>query len=317
MKKRYKTLFAILLGIVLILILPNVPNYYKNTMLKFSSLPHEFANYPTLDSLVLANKSTITTFTSAFPENALQLNDSTICISTYAEDNDEQLTSTWTKIDANGKPIDSLMIANNNVFEQERYLVNREESNYSTWLLDGDASFKPFTLVEDGRIVTEKEFKTHTLNVDYSDYDYYVDPETKNRYVKTAYYKERQWYEIHSTETYYIKKNCCSHNDILLKDIKEKLKLLHFEKERWYGDPFPDLRFHFNGKIPERWTGTGYFELQTKGKTIKLKIKYLYQYPDNSLAHIPLKYYEAANKSYLILYREQQQEGSTQFLIRE
>ncbi len=321
MSKKIKRFIKIISIISIIVIVPNIPNFYKSIMVSEKE-PKDAENYVYIEDLTSDNNFDVRVFTSIYPETAFRLNDSIICISTRNGDkhSEDNISSSWYKVNDHGHILDSLSIRNEYFETQGNYLVNREKEYYLSWLIDGDTLQKSFLLINEGKLIDKADFEKETDSSDFTGYEYQIDSLTNQRFVKTFYFKNGKWNKINTQENFYVTTSSFSNQDEFLgfKDIDVAGKLDFFHKRDWYGHKFPDFNIYFNGKPSEHWRGTGFYSVSANSTKILIKRWGLKLYDDHIIGTPnDLTLYENSTKNYLLISEfEDSSRHTKQVLIR-
>ncbi|MGO3183366.1 MAG: hypothetical protein ACTIJ9_11095 [Aequorivita sp.] len=305
---------------LLIYFLGNLTFIYRTIELRFEKLPEEYSNYVhlgKLDSMFLNSNFKAIKLESIYREEAVRINDSIIILKTHEDGEGEHKTNvSWYKLNSNGELIDSLTFKGEYIVNVDSYLVNIENSYYVTWLRDGDTLKKPFDLMEDGKLMDEAQSKEFLKGAAYSNYDYYYenknDYDREKRFKKMIVYKNNEWFQFNTSDDLYLSVNEYFANKDL--DFEDRGKLVHFQKEAWYGDRFPDFNLYINGKDPNHWKGTAYLNLDLENELFKIQ-HYSKLYKDGDALPIPLDIYENPNKSFYIL-RIESGEAHTFYVLK-
>ncbi len=320
MKTPKKRWMVIILVLSLIYLIGNSVSIYRNIELLFQHLPEEYINYSNLYSLDDAfSNSTLETdkFKSIYNEQVVWVNDSLIAITVHTKDSLTDKTNvSWYKINLKGELMDSITFRNEYVDNIDSYLINQDKNYYSTWLMDGDVTQKPFRLIEGGKLLEKEEADVYLKDAVYSNSDYFYenrnDFENEKRFKKHVVYKHNEWFQFYTKDDLQLTVNrYYSNSDLEFKDIGE---LVYFYKKDWYGDHFPDFTLYINGKDPDHWTGTSFLNLKIKDEILKIQ-HYSKKYVDDSARKMPLDVYEGLNQNFYILKMEIDN-GHTFYLIK-
>lgn len=259
--RKMKIILAIMAVILLYWLVKNRYNITEPIKIRMESTPTEFENYQYLTPLAKTQSAHIRQFDDSFLNKGGENGDSTIWIEKYGDsENDDSLrVDTYYKISTEGLISDSLKIVNAHLVSLNNYLIDRKDGVFYTWLKDGDRSRKPIIPINTmDTMLTETEMKLYLQDAEIVCTYLIRDSEAK----KVIFYKNRTWYEGLTSRYIYISE---SHHNIVqtieYKNLTEVFAMAHFTKRSWNGERFPDFRLMLNGREPEHWKGTGFFNL--------------------------------------------------------
>lgn len=323
MKKLLKILIILIISIVLLYVIPNMNYFYQKTTTTFNDIPEKYKNYIGLDSLASNPEYKIKVFKSIYNGVSLKVNDSIICIPIYKSIDttyNKIINISLYKINKLGNVIDSLILKNENIELVSKFLINKKDNYYSSWITNGDTTKKKFKSIENGKIFKDKkDYKKNTEVLEYLCSEDVQDSVTSKSYSKNYFVKENQLYIINSFNNFYTENNYNQNNNLKTKSLDEMATLDYFHKEDWIGYFFPNSSFTIsvNGvNIPDRWDGTAYYTLKTIN-SIKFKIENLMLYEGQDK---PVVYDDAFNvyqtDKFLLISNNLKGYENKQFLIK-
>lgn len=304
MKK--KTIIGILIGVFLFFLAPNISYIIESIKLRFEKTPARFENYKLLRELALDDNFDIQIIETASIDFG-QINDQNLIWLVKREGfkrSGDPGTTVYYKIDSKGIIIDSLQFTNEYMSEVDNYLVNIDKSYYSTWLKDGDTIKKSIVSIENKALINITEVIKYLKDAKHSVYTYENNKETNRRYKKIIFLKDTVWSEVFTESEDYI-----SGNDIGLYDddmlpflgLYEEFDIAYYKKEILNGHTFPDFGLYLNGKTPENWRGTSYYDIKDKTKKLSFKETYARMYKGDDKPRSDLSVYKSPNKKFMII----------------
>lgn len=333
MKKSFKIILWIIIGLLAILFLPDASMYYRQIKLKFETLPEVYKSYPTIDS-INDDYYEVLEIESDYSLPLLQVNDTTIVISggysKETEDGSKAEKNIWYKINLQGQIIDSLKYEYNDRKEERFYrtyhggIVDIINNTYNTWLKNSNSTTKPFKNLKENKVFTAKEANhivevKELMNVERISSEGDKD-EAK---YKLIVYEVNVWNYLYTdkdwsgSETYSINNLALKHEQLPYEIDKKPglIKRVFVKKEKWIGSSFWHLDFGWGGgPRGDRWDGTSYFEITMPKKKLYFQQPVEIEYPDEDLRdRFTYNVYKPKNGDYLVLNNI---EHSRYYLIR-
>lgn len=302
--KAIKIILLITIIILLFWLYKNRSNIIEPYKIRFESTPTEFHNYQYLRKLATKQNSDIRLFDASIVRSGHINGDSLIWIVEYGDSRkDESLdVDTYYKINIEGVVIDSLKIFNHHTRNINDYLINKKDSYFYSWLIDGDRTKKPIIPIQNKTtLLTEKELEPYLKDaVSISSY-ILRDSTTDCNIQKIIFYKNKTWYETLTNANYYISECNTNYKQLSFKYFEDTFVESHFTKERWCGHRFPDFRLALNGRTPEYWKGTSYYNLSEWNKNLKFKDSYVRLYKGDLYASSTYSVYIHPSENFLII----------------
>lgn len=323
MNKKIKIIGGVVAVVVAVIVVPDIGSYYQQLKMLSERLPKEYETVPLFDDLKSNSQYEIQRFDSNVPEYGLITSDGTVVVTTTMldEDHSSDILSKWYKIDKKGRCVDSLIVQNQYINSFDSYLFNIEKAYYLTWLSDGDTVKKPFIAVGKGHVLNALEVEQELDGAIYAEDAYTANPnDVMESSRKIVFLKNNKWYKMQTSSREFLPNYSdpqlpisAETIDFNSTDKQGAVALNYFHKQHWYGDSVWDISFAINGKKPEHWTGTAYFEMKLGGPILKFRREHLDLYSHGTLGWFDLRIYQPPASKYALISMD---EGRKQYLIR-
>ena len=289
-----------------------------NHALAVEKLPAEYLDYKTIDNISEFENHTIARFQHTIVsdqirfdgfggvptgvESVINTKTNNVIIKVTSKVDDDRLRYSFYKLDIEGNIIDShefvrnFLIKENTGDEQmvgATFLVNREMTYYSTWLLDGDKTRKPFIHINQDLAWSDDQVNTFFADMakkstrldEFSIYEKISPQENKKRIRKVYYLNSTgKWYVLYGNSL----KNengsgkRLSGFNTLFKDFNEterffkryvppaNISIPYFEKQKY--SKFEAGSNNGSGRyMVYKWEGMAYYQLKVDNDILKFK----------------------------------------------
>ncbi len=333
MKKVVKIFLWVIVGILAIILLPDVSMYYQQLKLSFDRLPKVYENYHTIDS-IKDDYYEVLEIESDYSEPVLQINDSTIVIignySKETEDRSRVEKNVWYKVNLQGQITDSLEYQYSDRKEKHSYktyhgyIVDTEQNTYNTWLINSDNTIKYFKNLKENKVFTAKEAGKITTESEFMNAERISsDSDKEEAKYKLIIYKNKVWNYFYTDKDWngsatYSANNLPVKYEPSTDEIDKKtglIKRVFIKKEEWIGSSFWHIDYGWGGgPRGDRWDGTSYFEITMPNKKLHFQQPVEIASSDESLRdRFTYQVYKPKNGEYLLL---NDIENSRYYLIR-
>lgn len=301
MKKRI--IIGGIIAILLFFVVPNMSNITEYFKIKFQKTPVKYEIYQNLRDLALDKKFDIKIIETSSVDYGQIYGDSNVWLVKRKSNKEgsEPDTEVYYKINREGIIIDSLGFTGEYIMHVDNYLINTEKSYYCTWLKDGDIAKKPFVSINNGSPLSTNELTPYLNDAEYIDEGHTTDLNSNKRLKKIIFYKENTWSEIITESKSYHSKTYKGNKTLPFLGINEVVDASYYKKETWKGHQFPDFGLHLNGKQPEHWRGTSYYDFITQNKSLTFKEQYVQLNKGSDTPNSKLSVYKNPNAKYIII----------------
>ncbi|MBU2946294.1 hypothetical protein [Zobellia uliginosa] len=298
-----KMVLKILVTILLLFAVLNIVNIFETVNLLFTHTPAKFERYQNLRHLATNKNFDIQTIeTKSFSSGKIK-DESHIWIAQRKDEgaNDKLHSEVFYKINEDGMLIDSLRFINEFIEPIDDYLINIEKGFYCTWLKDGDASRKPFNLIQNGALLTTEEIKNYIKNAEHFFYDYVLYSETQKHLLKVVFYKDRKWSELYAESNEGFNKTYKYSAQLNFEALNNLVDVSFFKKKEWNGHITPNFSYNVNGLMPPHWRGVSYYDLKFKNGIILFKEQNSVLYKGSKVPKTKISIYTNPNGKYIII----------------